>query len=281
MRSLLVLCMCLWAVSASAATQEILPGLVVVGWDRLTLARQEQLAGIMRAAPPTLAPWLRVITVDNAPIPEPWASEICAPNGEFLSHRPCGFNILANPVGSENPFPPDAPESLQVSTFAAVVVHEYGHQIAHGTAIEQPWVDRLLREAGREPMRYLRSMIPAGYFLENPQEFIASMWGEWGTCSRCALRLGLARWQAGIPEPLDQVILLIALSGFRHGFLNDNGAGTVVAYAMMSGVPIPEFWRAMPWHCGGPSNISGPDFRLALVIDDTCHVTAITATEGL
>lgn len=273
-----------WSVSTVSAApylHDVQPGLTVVGWHRLSADAQTMLAGFLRASPRSLTPWLRVITVDGSTIPEPLASETCAPNGEVLYKGPCGFNVWSSTSGGENPFPDDAPESLWVNGFVAVVNHEYAHQIGHGTAVEQGWVDGLLVEAGDEPMHYLRSMVEPGYFRRNPQEFVASAWNQWGVCSICTLRLALSRWDAGNPHPLNQVMLLLALSGFRHGYLDDDEIGAVMAHRIQGEVPVPEFWSVRPWRCDGPVTISGPGSVVRLELTAQCRVTAVTEREGL
>lgn len=275
-----------WSVSAASAAPylyDVQPGVTVVGWNRLSPDAQTMLQQVLSASPRSLTPWLRVITVDGSTIPEPLASETCAPNNEFLYAGPCRFNAWSSTSGGENPFPDDAPESVWVNGFVAVVNHEYAHQIGHGTAVEQAWVDGLIVEAGDDPQHYLhyRSMVEWGYFRRNPQEFVASLWNQWGTCSRCTLRLALARWDAGNPHPLNQVILLLALSGFRHGYLDDDGAGSVVAHRIQDEVPIPEFWSVRPWRCDGPVTITGPTFRVGVTLDRACRVTKVMEREGL
>lgn len=267
--------------AGSPTVHDITPGVVVVGWDRLSAARQDELQAILSVLPRALTPWLRVITVDNAPIPEPLASETCAPNGEVLYRGPCGFNILADPDGIETPFPPDAPLTVTTSVFAAIVIHEAGHQIGHGTAVEQSWIDRLIAEAGNDPIHYLRSMLPPGFFTTAPQEFLSSMWNQWATCSVCALGLALTRWDAGIHQPLDQVVFLAALSGYRAALLDDHAIGTVVAYRVDSDIPRPDLWSAQPWRCGGPTAVSGPGFAVVLTTDDLCHVLTVGDRQGL
>lgn len=286
-RALILLAMVTWIPASAGMTaaepvmHDITPGVVVVGWDRLSADAQGELRRLLDATPRALTPWLRVITIDGAAVPQPLAAERCAPNGEVLYAGPCGFNIWSSTAGGEDPFPPDAPERVWVDGFVAVTTHEYGHQIGHGTAVDQPWVDRVIAEAGADPRHYLRSMLPWGFFMAAPQELLASMWNQWGTCSICTLRLALARWDIGIPHPLNQTVLLLALSGFRHGVLDDAHMGTVVAHRLQDGVPAPEIWSVWPWRCGGPSTISGPGFAVTLTTDEVCHVVAVGDRRGI
>lgn len=55
-------------------------------------------------------------------------------------------------------------------------------------------------------MNYLRSMLPDGYFIESPQEFFASISNQWFTDSAKTIELGLLRFDAGHPHPLNQAL---------------------------------------------------------------------------
>ena len=77
------------------------------------------------------------------------------------------------------------------------------------------------------------------------------------------------------------MVLLLALSGFRHGFLNDNNIGTVIAHKMDNDTIAPEFWNVSPWQCGGPVKIQGPAFQITMVLNESCRVTSVIGREGL
>lgn len=281
---LLVLLLLLWPVSVGAVDREVLPGLTVAGWDRLTQPYQRQLLAILEAVPRAWYPRLRVITVDNAPIPEPLASETCR---YFESYGgPCKINIFSSGAWTEDAFPSDAPERVSISVFTTVVLHELAHQLDVVAWRDRngwlgPWRSQIIAEAGCEPTHYLRSMLPACYFRENPQEFVASIFNQWGTCSRCALRLALARWDRGIVHPLNSLIYYVAVTGFRTALVDDDGRGMVVAFDTVGGVPMPEWWTVSPWRCGGTGTLAGPGWAVVLTTDAQCRVTAVGEREGV
>lgn len=271
---------------AGATEYEVIPGVTVVGWERLPAENQDRLRSILDATPRAWYPWLRAITVDGAAIPEPLASETCAPKGVYAYGGPCRFNVWAAPAGTENPFSPDAPEAVTVPGFTIVAIHELWHQVGHSLMVDRkgkllPWQSALIAEAGQDARHYLRSMFDDGFFVDYPQEFVASMGNQWATCSRCTLRLALTRRDQGIVHPLNQVVFLLALSGFRTPMLDDNFQGTVIAFDLAGDVPVPEIWTVVPWRCGGDVQVSGPGFRLGLTLNDQCRVIAVKEREGL
>lgn len=269
---------------AGAAEVEVIPGVTVVGWERLPAENRDRLRSILDSTPRAWYSALRVITIDGAAIPEPLASETCA---RFPGYGPCKINLFAGGTWLEYPFPSDAPDAwIATTSFVQVVIHELAHQTdvkmwygRYGTLAA--WRAQLLKEAGCEPLHYLRSQLPRCYFTDYPQEFLASIFNQWGTCSRCVVRLALSRWDRGIRYPLDQVIWMLAVTGFRADLLDDGNVGTVMAYDLAGGLPMPELWSVSPWACGGPGTISGPGFALTLTTDASCHVTAVTERTGL
>ena len=276
MACVIILFLLLWPVSVGATTQEVIPGLVVVGWDRLSPTNQATLQHLMEQRPRAWYPWLRVITIDGAEIPQPWAAETCRPRGVWFYNGPCRFNVWSNPQGTENPFPADGPKR-EITSFESALHHELGHQIGAGVYMADrlgallPWQTGLISEAGCEPMNYLRSMLPRCHFRDYPQEFMASMLQQWWTCSWCVLQLAKTRWATGNPHPMNQLVFILALFGSGTSLLDDDGHGTILAY---DGGEI-EIWDAQPWRCGGQGTIRGPGVAITITTNAQCRVTEV------
>jgi hypothetical protein len=201
-----------------------------------------------------------------------------------------GVNIVAGGEQIINdPWPSDLPQPhATIDSFMEVAAHEIGHQI-HATINHQrgmqPWLDRLIAEAGCPHFNYLRSQgFPDCFFVQVPQEFFASMMNQWFTHSHDVLRLGLHRFEQGNPHPLNQAIFLLAAFGTNHVYERVSRSsvyGAVWAYRYQEGAPRVEVWQVFPWRCPGPIQITGPDFSLGLTTDKACHVMAITHAEGI
>jgi len=125
-----------------------------------------------------------------------------------LEGAPQAFNIYASDA-AYNQFPPEVPPGAANDT-AVVIAHEMNHQVdAHTIASDATLHARhqqLIADAGDEPLNYLRSMIGAGYFTQNPQEFFASIANQWFVDSAKTVQLGLVRFDAGRPDPINQAL---------------------------------------------------------------------------
>ena len=177
--------------------------MVLMDNDRMGPAEVQLIHDTMTLTPPELHD-LRAISVRDY-LGEP-------PLPIDLSGRPGGVNIFALNIGEwlENPFPPDVP-AYNADVFFTVVAHELNH-VVDAVAIQRDPVLRarkaaLIADAGEEPMNYLRSMIGQGFFVENPQEFFASIANQWCNHSERTLQLGLVRFDAGRPDPINQALL--------------------------------------------------------------------------
>lgn len=252
-------------------------GITVVGEAKLSQRNREALRGILSALPRALYEQLECISV-GAP-----------PGCDTLGLR--GVNIFpdGNTGVGANPWPPDF-QGRPVDPWYEVAIHELIHALAalwndsdEGRGMRD-WTLRMVAEAGCTQANYLRSQIPACYFVQNPQEFEASIGNLWFASSKDVLRLGLKRFDAGNAHPLNQAIFYLAFMGTDRwfswtGWRSDYG--TVLAYEYQAGVPKVSLWQVFPWRCPGPIQVTGPDFSLGIETDDACHVTAITHREGV
>ncbi len=157
--------------------------------------------------------------------------------GASPNDRGSGFvNIIGWPISdaSENSFPADVPPGL-ISIFVSVAAHEINHVVnAFYITPSQRFRarhDRLIADAGSNHLNYLRSMIPDGYFLKNPQEFFASIANQWFTDSAKTIRLGLARFDAGRRNPINQALFfadVYSKGGQTTFFFNGDTTGELV-----------------------------------------------------
>lgn len=234
----------LGSLPAGATEYTVLPGLTVIGWHRLTSTDQSTLRTLLSRVPRGIYPGLQTLHIDGEGVDTQDLHEINCFSGSAL------YEVCA---------------------------HELGHQIdVTSSAYRHAWVHALIAEAGREPTHYLRSMFPTGFFADNPQEFLASMIGEWFLDSQPMLARALDAWQAGNPYPLDQAVLLMATFGlWQNG--GDREGASVLAYRER----IPELWWVTPWRCGGLATISGPMVAIMLNLDTNCRVAAVLERVGL
>lgn len=128
-----------------------------------------------------------------------------------LDGLPGAINVFGLQIGAatENPFPSDV-APIVADVFMSVVAHEINHVVdAFTISLTAQLAARrseLIAAAGRTPLNYLRSMFAEGFFADAPQEFFASISNQWFCDSSQTLELGLTRFAAGLPEPINQVL---------------------------------------------------------------------------
>lgn len=138
----------------------------------------------------------------NAP---PWQPE------SIWIHRPyLGVNIFGIDLGhTGNAFPEDVAPGI-ADVFSSVLVHEINHVVDGYHVQRDPRLEarrmELIEAAGSDPLNYLRSMFEPGFFVQAPQEFIASIANEWFTDSAKTFELGRVRFDAGRSQPLNQAL---------------------------------------------------------------------------
>jgi len=126
-----------------------------------------------------------------------------------------GVNIFGGKVGTSlgNPFPPDI-SPVTSDGFSETAVHEFNHVVDGLYVVEdsdrKAWRERLLTQAGTDPLQYLRSMFvnPDGtsVFPQGPQEFFASISNQYFTDSWHSFDLALQRFNKGYREPINQFL---------------------------------------------------------------------------
>ena len=133
------------------------------------------------------------------------------------------INIFGLNIGecSENSFPEDVPPGF-VDTFCIATVHEINHVIdAFYISNDEELRNRrdtLITYAGRNHLNYLRSMFPDGFFVENPQEFFASISNQWFTNSSKTIQLGLVRFNNGYKQPINQALFFAEVYSMKKNF---------------------------------------------------------------
>lgn len=134
---------------------------------------------------------------------------------EFL-----GINIFGARVGAmpDNPFASDVAPYYD-DLFGGVTAHELTHIIAANSVYEIPSrISRqtdLISRAGTNRMNYLRSNLEDGFFVNNPQEFVASIGTIGFANTERTLELGLVRWKNGYKEPINQFLFFAEI--FANG----------------------------------------------------------------
>ena len=66
--------------------------------------------------------------------------------------------------------------------------------------------EELLQDARHNYLNYLRGMFEDGFFQQYPQEFFASISNQWFTDSRKTIIPGLARFDHGYTDPINQAL---------------------------------------------------------------------------
>jgi hypothetical protein len=129
----------------------------------------------------------------------------------FIPISRLSVNIFDIDVGCcpENGFPDDV-DPYYSDLFSNVLAHEINHAVDANTIEQNPTLkarkNALIQQAGNSHMNYLRSMLPDGFFTQNPQEFFASISNQWFANSRHTLDLGVVRFRNGFREPINQAL---------------------------------------------------------------------------
>lgn len=256
--------------------------------------------------PHDLTPHLEFITIDDFSALQRLSEECPVVDG--VGRVGCGVNVFREEAlrETERPFPPDSRYAeVSVDLFYGAVSHEWTHQISQymghrwhhepGPAIDSPnypfdrgyseFQQQLVDEAGCDARHYLRSMIPDCYFVNAPQEFLASIGNQWFACSECVFGLALDQWEQGNRHPLNQLILAtISWSSFGGtSYLQTRmQAGIVHAYRYLSpGEAQHRLWSVQPWACGEQVTISSDTFTATLELNASCRVVRVVHRENL
>lgn len=132
-------------------------------------------------------------------------------SSEYFAGSRSAVNLFSLDVGaaSENPFPNDVAPWL-ADIFTSVMAHELNHVVDALTISGSPTLSArradLIAAAGSDPLSYLRSMLPPGFFVAAPQEFFASISNQWLANSVRVFELAAARFDAGRAEPFNQAL---------------------------------------------------------------------------
>lgn len=157
----------------------------------------------------------------------PVASSGAIPN--FLTGVNASINSFSNTIGTypENQFPSEVPAG-STDIFCAAAAHEINHIVdayyIEGNTTLKNRKTQLIAQAGNDSLNYLRSMLPSGFFVDNPQEFIASISNQWCTDTKKSLDLALIRFNAGRSQPLNQFLYManIYTLGLYHTVFYSN-----------------------------------------------------------
>lgn len=123
-------------------------------------------------------------------------------------------NTFTTPVGEypENQFPDDVSPGV-TAIFCAAMAHEINHVVddyyINSSDVFKTRRNQLINQAGTVGLNYLRNMNNTGYFdffVNNPQEFFASIANQWFTDSEKVLELGLTRFDNSYKEPINQFL---------------------------------------------------------------------------
>jgi hypothetical protein len=162
---------------------------------------------------------------------------------------------------------------------SAVCRHEVAHHLPVTAAQSRPWLiewaRQLIEEAGCEPSHYLRAQFPACFFVDAPQEFVASMGGWWLEHSAAIWQHAHTQWRQGNPHPANQAVLLTAW--FSLAPPGDASVwATVAAFAEgPSGITVTP-WQVTPWRCDSEVMIVGLDVVIRVTLDAACRVVDMT-----
>jgi YD repeat-containing protein len=120
------------------------------------------------------------------------------------------FGVLPGTV-DDPPFPAEFvfwPCDIYTQTVAHEVTHVLDSAYIQSNPARNARRQALLADAGVDPQNFLRSLpqFPAGFFAQNPGEFIASIANQWVAESQLCLQLGRQRLGAGRRQPLEQAL---------------------------------------------------------------------------
>lgn len=154
-----------------------------------------------------------------------------------------GFNVFdintnnSVPTNIENGFPNDV-SSFNSDLFYLVFAHELNHNV-DAIKVEKDTElkshkDLLIQKAGQDQMSYLRSMFDEGFFVENPQEFIASISNMYFANSQLTFDVALKRAQTGNFNPIDQFLFFARLYSVNNKvkFFNYSSTGPLLINEM-------------------------------------------------
>lgn len=108
-----------------------------------------------------------------------------------------------------NPFPEDVPP-VWTTGLGTILAHEMAHRFNSLYVASDPVLSArqaaLIAAAGTNHLNYLQSGVSDGFFVDNPQEFLAAMANFWFPSSIATLELGLRRLDEGLPDPINQAV---------------------------------------------------------------------------
>jgi hypothetical protein len=181
-------------------------GLILIDNDRMDEPQMHLIHDVMDLIPPGLLELNGMSAVDYLG---------AQPAYFTLQGNGNGVNVFSWDVGQfvENPFPSDV-EPYNGDGFMAVVSHEVNHVVDamahHNIAGYSDRHAQLIADAGKDTLNYLRSWDGGdGFFFNVPQEFFASIANQWFAKSARTLELGLARFDAGRLDPINQALFFL------------------------------------------------------------------------
>jgi hypothetical protein len=187
----------------------------------------------------------------------------------------CQVNVFNNAVGSasENPFPADSP-ARACDLFTSVAAHEVMH------AVDATWItpnaafdarrDALIADAGTDPNNYLRSMFTTGFFVDAPQEFVASMANQWVSEGYLVMRLGRTRFAAGRRQPIEQALFMADVFA--------NGTTTTFFRGTTTGAPIARSVHLTRDGSGRITSLRDGTTTFQIGYGSDGHVSSVTET---
>ncbi len=123
------------------------------------------------------------------------------------------FNLFATRVGRApgNEFPRGW-RAVRTDGFTIVLAHEYGHNV-DGAVVSHDKVlhrfrNRVRTMAGADRRNYCRNMFGDRFFVQNPQEFFASLCNQYFACTHSLFDYAMERLRAGNPNPINQFVLV-------------------------------------------------------------------------
>lgn len=170
--------------------------------------QKEYLYKLYSAVPPVLHNLRLMSFADELGTP-PTASFGAIPT--FLTGTLSSINSFSNTIGTypENQFPSEVSAGV-ADIFCSAAPHEVNHIVDYyyiqGNTTLKNRKTQLISQAGTDNMNYLRSTLDSGFFVANPQEFIASIANEYFVDSKKTLDLALIRYNSGRTQPLNQFL---------------------------------------------------------------------------